>query len=347
MEQRPNYRFIIANISWNPSGWRSPYTNPRAGHKYVKNKAGHESLNFDFNKKGLDSKDNIYGYICLNSPPTKLVKKSVIFFYSKNYLTYENFIVGIYGNAEILKNIKETKWRGFDGNLLESNIVAEKRYSLLFPIPLDADKYKKGRNRLVPQANFTYIDEELAEEIITDEIKLLKSSNITQDEFIKIKDIYELITGKSFSQEHFDNDNLEQKELQTVIMRKIPQDQIKNRIIEELSSISPKTLEFVEVNQKVYKRDNKTIAQLKILRGFKCQICSYAIKIKDGSFYVEAAHIKPKSDKGPETPDNLLILCPNHHKEFDLGNKKIISHTKDRIKFELNGKLVEIDLSLK
>ena len=44
----------------------------------------------------------------------------------------------------------------------------------------------------------------------------------------------------------------------------------------------------------------------------------------DGSFYIEAAHIKPKSQQGTETPDNILILCPNHHKEFDLGKREII-----------------------
>jgi hypothetical protein len=35
------------------------------------------------------------------------------------------------------------------------NIIAKKELSLLFPIPLKANKYSQEK-RLVPQANFTY-----------------------------------------------------------------------------------------------------------------------------------------------------------------------------------------------
>ncbi|WP_423776187.1 HNH endonuclease [Aliarcobacter skirrowii] len=53
---------------------------------------------------------------------------------------------------------------------------------------------------------------------------------------------------------------------------------------------------------------------------------------------MEAAHIIPKKDKGNENKENILILCPNHHKEFDYGKRKIIEHTKKEIVFELNEK---------
>jgi len=37
--------------------------------------------------------------------------------------------------------------------------------------------------------------------------------------------------------------------------------------------------------------------------------------------YAEAAHIRPLGDphNGPDTPDNILCLCPNHHVLFDHG----------------------------
>jgi len=102
----------------------------------------------------------------------------------------------------------------------------------------------------------------------------------------------------------------------------------------------------VEIRGKQYKRDNKSIVELKILRDFKCQICGFTIFKKDNSYYIEAAHITKKRHKGPETPDNILILCPNHHKEFDLGNKEIIERTKEKMVFDLNGKRHNIDLTL-
>lgn len=40
---------------------------------------------------------------------------------------------------------------------------------------------------------------------------------------------------------------------------------------------------------------------------------------KDGTRYIEACHIKEKCKGGRETLTNILILCPNCHKEFDYG----------------------------
>ena len=57
----------------------------------------------------------------------------------------------------------------------------------------------------------------------------------------------------------------------------------------------------------------------KHLRSYPCQVCGYTI-------HVELAHIKPVTSFPPETKlsevnssDNLLVLCPNHHWEFDNG----------------------------
>lgn len=139
----------------------------------------------------------------------------------------------------------------------------------------------------------------------------------------------------------------EQEELAEKMSKEISFDASKrNEIIQELRSLTPQSAEIIEYKGQTYKRDNKTIAQLKILRHFKCQICDSNILKKDGSLYVEAAHIKRKSEKGTEMPNNILILCPNHHKEFDLGNKKIIAQTDKGISFDLNGKRYDLRLNL-
>ena len=80
-------RIIIANIVWNKFGWRNIYINPRAGFKYARENPGHESLNFEFNKKGLDDEKRIYGFIQFSAGrPTKLDKSAVIIFYSKRFI---------------------------------------------------------------------------------------------------------------------------------------------------------------------------------------------------------------------------------------------------------------------
>lgn len=121
----------------------------------------------------------------------------------------------------------------------------------------------------------------------------------------------------------------------------------REEIINSLKKLTTQSSEKVNINSIAYKRDNHTIAKIKILRKFECQICGTKIKKEDDSYYIEAAHIKPKKENGPETPDNILILCPNHHKEFDYGKVDIISKSKKAISFYLNGVQHSISLEIK
>lgn len=67
-------------------------------------------------------------------------------------------------------------------------------------------------------------------------------------------------------------------------------------------------------------RDSKLGKEIKKLYDYKCQVCSIEIKTNAGP-YAEAAHIKPvgKPHDGPDKPENLLCLCPNHHLMLDKG----------------------------
>lgn len=92
------------------------------------------------------------------------------------------------------------------------------------------------------------------------------------------------------------------------------------------------------------KRSNVNLAHLKMLFGFQCGICDKKIQKKGGGYYVEAAHITAKSEGGTEEYKNIMILCPNHHKEFDYGEVKIIKRTDDDMSFYMNGKQYEVRL---
>lgn len=343
-----NQRFIIANITWNKSGWRNIYVDPRAGHAYARAHPGHESLNFEFNKKGLDSKDKVFGYVQWTSAPVKLSNQIVIFFYSRNLEAQRGEIVGAYGDAEILNPPIKTKWKGFEKNELTSDISADKRLSLLFDIPLNANRYARG-GRLVPQVGFTYIESARAKQIVVDELKALEISGVRRDVFEKLTGLFEFISGEKYPDPrplgNSDSDEREQEQLARDMEHDISLDAAKRaQMIEELKSLTDRSPERVEYKGRSYRRDNKTIAQLKVLRNFKCQICGNNIRRKDGTFYVEAAHIVPKREKGAEKPSNILILCPNHHKEFDLGSKNILEQNESKILIVLNGQRQEIGL---
>lgn len=73
--------------------------------------------------------------------------------------------------------------------------------------------------------------------------------------------------------------------------------------------------------------------------GCKCQFpgCGIRIKTKTG-YYAEVAHIVPVRDSGKTAAGNLIVLCPNHHKEFDFGELTIDKCDKNGLKGVLNNK---------
>lgn len=102
--------------------------------------------------------------------------------------------------------------------------------------------------------------------------------------------------------------------------------------------------EIVEWKGLSFKRKNWIIALIKELRDHRCQVCGIQIRTKSGGYYIEAAHITAKAAGGAETLDNILVLCPNHHKEFDWGEVEIKLRSKNSITIVLNGQTYPIML---
>ena len=85
-------------------------------------------------------------------------------------------------------------------------------------------------------------------------------------------------------------------------------------------------------------RDTKLSRDIKEKYERKCQICGERISLASGGYYAEAHHIKPLGStyQGPDTSDNLIVLCPNHHTEFDFGSIAIDPK---------NNKIIHVDQS--
>ncbi|HEY8098278.1 MAG TPA: HNH endonuclease [Methylobacter sp.] len=68
-------------------------------------------------------------------------------------------------------------------------------------------------------------------------------------------------------------------------------------------------------------RDTTLARQIKLLHKHKCQICGDSIKLTSGEYYSEAHHIQPLGmpHQGPDTAENIMVLCPNHHVMLDYG----------------------------
>lgn len=142
------------------------------------------------------------------------------------------------------------------------------------------------------------------------------------------------------------SENFKNEKEQAEIAKYYTKEKNRQELIKELQKNRNFEEEEVIVNVKKYSRNNKTVALIKLLRNFECQICNKFILKKDGSKYIEAAHINPKHKKGKEIEENIILLCPNHHKEFDYGDLNIIEHTKEKINFTLNNQNYYINLKI-
>ena len=66
-------------------------------------------------------------------------------------------------------------------------------------------------------------------------------------------------------------------------------------------------------------RDRKKAAVLKQHYDDTCMFCGMRLQVAEDRFYSEAAHIRGvgKPHNGPDKASNMLVLCPNHHIQFD------------------------------
>lgn len=90
------------------------------------------------------------------------------------------------------------------------------------------------------------------------------------------------------------------------------------------------------VRRKEFDRDYAELEELKRKYDHKCQVCQHRIEAGGGHYYCEAHHLRPlgREHRGPADPSNVIILCPNHHAEFDLFLFAILDYKGRRRKLE-------------
>ncbi|USL34823.1 HNH endonuclease [Priestia megaterium] len=103
----------------------------------------------------------------------------------------------------------------------------------------------------------------------------------------------------------------------------------------------------VSKNVTLTNRDQSIVKSLKQLYNNECQICAGKIEVGKGKFYSEVHHIQPLgTHNGPDISENMIVLCPNHHRMFDMGvirinivEKKVHHYNKNNV---LNGKVINL-----
>ena len=93
--------------------------------------------------------------------------------------------------------------------------------------------------------------------------------------------------------------------------------EILEEVLAEESDTHSSEESYTEVRQRV--RDTVFRRLVRQIYDGTCAICGQRRETPDGIPEVEAAHIRPKEDGGPDTVENGLALCKLHHWAFDNG----------------------------
>ena len=67
-------------------------------------------------------------------------------------------------------------------------------------------------------------------------------------------------------------------------------------------------------------RDTEKTKKLKKIYNHQCQICGTSLKISNSQKYSEVHHIWPLGEGGLDDYHNMIVLCPNHHTQFDFAS---------------------------
>ncbi len=92
----------------------------------------------------------------------------------------------------------------------------------------------------------------------------------------------------------------------------------------------------IVINQ--IKRVKPIVDALKKKYNYKCQLCGFNFKMKNGNEYCEAHHLVQLSAGGSQNPKNVIIVCPNHHRMLHFAQEIKYNYISDELEsIQING----------
>ena len=192
----------------------------------------------------------------------------------------------------------------YDAKIVNMNNSVEKRKK-------DAYQIRYSRNGELSQALQQYFFKSMSY------IKMIRESRDPKDRsYIKMPDglkeylaIYTTEYEDTFLLEPIAQDDFQvmKKEIQGMRERTV-ENEIEYEMEDKSSGIEKK-LQIV----KIRKLNRKIGENLKLLYGYRCQICGQVIGEKYGSHIAEAHHIDYFVNSLNNDANNQMIVCPNHH----------------------------------
>lgn len=109
--------------------------------------------------------------------------------------------------------------------------------------------------------------------------------------------LFECVTNQEIILERETTEKMDEVELETLLNRQDTSAHIENKV----------------KNSKIRHLDITISNKLKSVYDYRCQVCGEKIGEKYSADFIHAHHIEPFSTSLNNNPDNIMILCPNHH----------------------------------
>lgn len=101
------------------------------------------------------------------------------------------------------------------------------------------------------------------------------------------------------------------------------QEEIPSEIVKLEENLIPRRKS--RVVERGYERNHKLVDLVKKRAGYACEVdgCAVELFIKpDGLAYVEVHHLIMMAEGGPDTMENMVCVCANHHRELHYGKNR-------------------------
>tara|TARA_Y100000361_G_scaffold145767_1_gene155421 strand:+ start:816 stop:1433 length:618 start_codon:yes stop_codon:yes gene_type:complete len=88
---------------------------------------------------------------------------------------------------------------------------------------------------------------------------------------------------------------------------------------------TPKPRRKSRVVERGYERKHKLVDLAKQRADYRCEVAGCTVELftkPDGQRYVEVHHLIGMAEGGPDTLENLVCVCANHHRELHYGERK-------------------------
>lgn len=116
--------------------------------------------------------------------------------------------------------------------------------------------------------------------------------------------IFECVSCKELELERDTTEQIDEMELENLLNRQDSTAKIENKV--KISKIRHLDVTISNKLKKVY--------------NYSCQVCGEKIGEKYSADFIHAHHIQPFSTSLNNNPDNIMILCPNHHGIVHVAN---------------------------